>query len=364
MAQKMNSKQLKEVYFNSAESSSDRYFNDALKNKKVADLSLSFSESKKDYQRYSKEQVAQFEKFFNRHEDDELSEGDVLEPSAVMPAPPETQEAIDYLSELESLVAEVEHRIEKDFVKNPSPPLPSLEPVQMSQLEKDLLEKDLFENFLSDDDEVYSEPDTEDVLLNDDLHYLNSLVSTGGSKSDFEALNSIENLLGEIVDNEKSQISNYETDVFNANVQSLFDSDPEADDEVGLPTSPTVTAPALEVMPETDRVVEVEVKDEVVEQLVSVADSKQEPELAPPPLRTFPSIESDENSDQADSEKSTTASIEDLRKDVKSKNIKIKILDTILVLLLVIITVFLLYYFEELLPFNLPNLPFDIPFIT
>ena len=321
MTQKVNSKQLKEIYFDPPSSASSFY--EPSKYSHSRKSNPSFLEPKKNYQRYNEEAISQFEKFFNKHYYHPNTETDIPISNK--------REEMDFLDEFESLVTDryLEQDFDSKFELNAAAFTPNDETIatldstavpynedesatqigedtepdvepeavsQISQLEKDLLEQstlsaktfteaiNLEESdavitdelladhesalFNIDQDERIAEDMIEDIkeevteeqvhdesideALDDDLVYLENLVSNGANGIAAAPLDSIDTLLNEIVDNEKNQISNYETDVFNANIQSLFDVDPEADlpPISQLPSTPqAVSTPAT--MPQT-----------------------------------------------------------------------------------------------------------------
>jgi hypothetical protein len=450
VTQKVNSTQLKEIYFNPP--SSVRSFHEPSKYNKMRKSNHSFLESKKHYQRYSEEEISQFEKFFNKHYYHPNTEADI--------AISNKQENIDFLDVFEPLVTD--RYLAKDFDSNFEPNtkpftshdeahttlddavVPNIDSDQISQLEQDLLEQSTanVETFTEDFDleESVSEllvddgngivgidQDENDVehavvehtdeeilninevkvddILDDDLIYLENLVSNGGNGIATASLDSIGNLLDEIVDNEKQQISNYETDVFNANIQSLFDTDPEAD----LPPVPQppvmaqfITTPPIPPIVPTSSNNE-DVDDEVIEPEIESSDDMKHgmPQfIATPPIPPIvPTSSNNEDIDDAVIEtkiESSDLNDESVSKDLKvdagvlnakiepfndskdlddhnaekethddfidfipdkqpkSKKSKLYLLDTILVILLLIVVGILLFHFRHLLPFDLP----------
>lgn len=408
MTQKVNSKQLKEIYFNPP--SSVRSFHEPSKYSKMRKSNHSILESKKHYLRYSEEEISRFENSFNKHYYHPNTEADIPISNK--------QENMDFLDVFEPLVTD--KHLEKDFDSHFEPDtktftynaearatldsavasnVDSEEVSQISQLEKDSLEQSAskIEAFLEEpvvpygtpqvidqdenvvkrteeevDEEIVKSINDEkiDEVLDDDLIYLENLVSSGGNGIAATSLGSIGNLLDEIVDNEKNQISNYETDVFNANIQSLFDLDHEAD-LPPVPRSPFIPQfNSTPPIPPAPPVVEnnEEVEDETIETEIKSSDDIKHIDpndsSASEDLKVDASVigaeiepfNDSKNFDDHGVEKDTHDDFTDFipDKQLKSEKSKLDLLDTVLVILLLIIVGILLFHFRYLLPFNLP----------
>ena len=234
MSQRVNQKEIKDVYFSSTSSQKSVPANSV--------PNPSSSHEKGTYQKYSDEQIAQFENFFKSSSTTPTHAQSTADTPSVTPPHP---------------------TFKNSAAQVPTFSLPKNE-----------------ETFFRDES------------LDDDLLYLDRLVANSNPEPSRHSLASLENLLDEIVDNEKKQISNYETDVFNANVQSLFETDPEAD----LPP-PQTTILASPTTKETDQTKPELPKPPLIPTPVGTATSSvaspatpnlPKPPLIPTPVSTVP----------------------------------------------------------------------------
>ena len=79
-------------------------------------------------------------------------------------------------------------------------------------------------------------PDTPEAK--DDLDYLDALVSNAIGNDNQPSLGSLGDIFDEIVGNEQHSITNYKSDVFDANIQRLFEQDPEKDEQTTPQSQP------------------------------------------------------------------------------------------------------------------------------
>lgn len=392
MTQKVNSKQLKEIYFNPP--SSKRLFHENSRYSKMRKSNHSFLESEKHFQKYSEEEISKFEDFFNKYYYHPNSEGNIPISNK--------QSNMGFLDVFEPLVTDkhLEKDLDANFELNTNtftshddaqltldnavvPKVDSDEVVQISLLERDLLEqssanlkkvtKDFnleepvsvtMDELLVDDGhdlgDIHQDEQV-DFALDDDLIYLENLVSNGGNGIATTPLGSIGNLLDEIVDNEKNQISNYENNIFNANIQSLLNVDPEAD-LPSVPQPPKATQsvatppipPRIPVISNNE-----EVDDEAIETNIDFNKSLKHIKPNDDPVCEDLKVENSllnaitepyNNSEHLDNEKEANDDFNDFidDKEPKSKNKKFSIIDIILVILLIIVFGLLIYQFRFL----------------
>ena len=250
MIQKLNNEQLQQLYFES--SIPTKSFREHEDDIKPSRSKQSFFDTDINYKRFSEAEINRFENFFNTHVYPTPQNYTFKDPEIAPTAP--------------ALVEEKEVDVHGMAVEEEVP--------QLSQLEKDLLQQ----NEINDDiqNEVQKEtnhvpsdletveavkeapvPFSEniDVEHDDDLIYLETLINNEGAEIAALDSNSLSDILAEIVDNEKEPISNYESSVFDANIQMLFNESPEVSSnpvpvsEVEVPTSnfelPPIPIPGL-----------------------------------------------------------------------------------------------------------------------
>lgn len=201
-------------------------------------------------------------------------------------------------------------------------------------------------------------------------------------------------MLDEIVDNEKHHISNYETDVFNANIQLLLDTDPEAD-LLPIPQPPEVSqaisdpqlpegaqvisAPQPPPVPQAISTLPVPPAPPVISNDEEVDNEQTETEVEPhndpqqiEPNETVTSEnlkggadvliakidplnhrEDSHGLNHSDTEKETRDNFTDFlpNEQLRKKKPRLDLFDMILIILILMIVGFLLFYFRHLLPF-------------
>ena len=208
MIQKLNNDQLQQLYFESSIPS--KSFHEREDSTKMNQSNKSFFDTNVNYDKYSDEEINRYENFFNTH---------------VYPAV---------------------HSLDEEK-----------EAPHLSQLEKDLLEQDEI-NSTAQNKAI----PTESINADDDLTYLNALVNNDASDINSLDSNSLTDIFAEIVNNEEESISNYESSVFDANVQMLFGEVPET----GFPPVPEMPStrnlePLLESTESTPAVTEIPTLD-------------------------------------------------------------------------------------------------------
>lgn len=255
---------------------------------------------------------------------------------------------------------------------------PSIDPALMSRLEKELIEE------LRLDDV----PDTEEIIL-PDAPPLSDITNKDEDFEDLETLlysgyledcDSLSDLFAEIVDNEKESISNYESSIFNANVQSIFDDSDEAvifhdphlgdlifDDEFNLPDLPNLSDLELDSIDIPDLPVAPVIVNDVstpfeidfppipiVESTTPVAIieidevDEKEAEIAP--------VQSDESITKVAINENDDLPEHVLVKTKKKKKLTLQFFDTILILIIIVVLLILIINLSDSLPFNLPFL--------
>lgn len=235
--------------------------------------------------------------------------------------------------------------------------IPSRDLAQISQLEKDLLQFEL--------DEIAQNEDLDD---NNDLIYLNALLNSGGQDHAGLQLDSLSVLFDEITGNEKTSSSNYESSIFDANIQSIFGETTHSDDIKEEENNKTITEDKKE--PVDDTVEDLPAQNSLIEVLPELAFLDFE--LPDAPLASTEKDESalpispDElvedtakNSEESSPEVENVVSNQEETKIVETKRKKkltFLLFDSILVLIIIIAVLVLLITFSD-------RLPFDIPFL-
>ena len=229
------------------------------------------------------------------------------------------------------------------------------EPI-ISQLEKDLLAIE-FQNYedsplmIEEDDYVFgskfeaiakgSKANEVHTDEDDDLAYLDSLVNSGIGGQSLLDSHQICNLFAEIVGNEKEAISNYESEVFEANVKMLFDEvDEQADVEV---------TDALEGI---GKISEPGNPEDAVKPAIKAKpmDAESEPEK----VQTAP------NNKASVPEKTVKYPLDAIAPVAKPKLPRLKFFDILLILVILAILFVIFLFLYPLLDFSLP---FELPFM-
>ena len=197
MIQKLNNDQLQQLYFESSiPTKSFRKHEDQIE---MNPSKQSFFDTDITYERHSEEEINRFESFFNTH---------------VYPTP-QTYTLIKENDILEMAVGVETSQLEKDL----------REQVQVNHKVPNIpMNSGILERAKVAKDSQHSQTPKRD----DDLMYLEALVNNEANKITTLDSSSLSDIFTEIVDNEKKSISNYEPSVFDANVQMLFDENPES----------------------------------------------------------------------------------------------------------------------------------------
>ena len=358
MTQKLNNNQLRQLYFDNPTVS--KPFRKREDHVKVSDSKQSFFDTNVSYERFNAKEIKRFEDFFNTYVDPAPQNYIFKEPEIIPAAP--TSKAMHASLENKgshSAVAPRESNLQFETEKKAATVL------GLSQLEKDLIGQiELNEKKVLPIEKAMP---TENVdVKDDDLLYLEALVSSRAKAPEF---NSLSDLFAEIVDNEKESISNYESSVFDANIQMLFDEDealppllqPEAPEELEISTIPTFDL-ELPPLPETAKMV----YEPTVSSAVDFDDIKppEKVTLDFTEVNVDAFVEPDVDTDvevfvEPDVEVFIEASVEEFipeerKRKKQKKNSKMSILDTILVLIILAIITVLAYSQRHLLPFDLP----------
>ena len=205
--QKLNNEQLQRLYFES--SIPTKSFHERKDNTKMDQSKQSFFDTSTNYGRFGDEEINRYENFFNTY----------VYPSAFKE--PEVDDS-DIKSDEFMPAAPVINEVEEDTASKQ-------ENSQLSQLEKDLLEQIKIDKALKNKTAPVAPTSNINGASDDDLDYLDALVNNKANDITSPDSNSLGSIFDEIVDNEKESISNYESSVFDANVQMLFDDVPEVD---------------------------------------------------------------------------------------------------------------------------------------
>lgn len=335
MTQKLNNNQLRQLYFdNPTPSKSFRKREDHMK---ASGSKQSFFDTSTSYERFNEKEIKRFENFFNTYVDP-APQDYIFKESEVTLATPAKSTYVAGAPHETKLQPETGER--KTTV------------LGLSQLEKDLIKQ------IKLDDEHETSADrvvpiesvvpTDHVdVKDDDLRYLEALVNSGIATP---GSNSLSDLFAEIVDNEKASISNYESSVFDANVQMLFEEDEftppplqsEPSEAIEMPITPTFDLD-LPPLPETAKMAQ----ELAVERIPETIET---PEIVVPKFAEAYVEEVLEGNDESFIE----ASIEEFVSEKRKKNSKLGILDTILVLVILAIIGVLAYSQRHMLPFDLP----------
>jgi len=171
---------------------------------------------------------------------------------------------------------------------------------------------------------------------NDDLIYLETLMGSGINGFLSPSPDSLSDIFAEIVDNEKESISNYESSIFDANIEMLFGKDLEV--AVELPPAPFIQ----ELTPIAPKIV-----DESKTQSVINSEDTEVP------------VEISKEFVETTSPEIIAAHIEDFVSEKKKRQKKkgksnLGVFDIILILIFLIILGALAFHFRDLLPFDLP----------
>jgi len=298
--QKLNNDQLRQLYFQpSTPSKSFHKQNDHIK---TGESRQSFFDTPINYEKFSESEIARFEKFFNTY---------------LYPTP------------------------QNDMFKNP----------QTSQKAHDLLEATADHQpepqLKSEKAQIEVKPASVDneAFEDHDLTYLETLMNHGVSKKEPPHSSSLSDLFAEIIDNEKQSISNYESSVFDANVQMLFD------EESSVPSQPAVAAVVetpKAIPPTPPPLTTPEVAVELPLPPPPIAPKIAEEAAAIPNMATFPTASVEIATDFTQETK--TAPVEEFVPK-KEKKSRIKPLDLILILIILGIFGALGFHFRDSLPF-------------
>ena len=344
MTQKLNNDQLRQLYFDN--STPSKTFRKHKQHFNTSQSEQSFFDTHIKYGRFSELEINRFENFFNTyvyptHQDY------IFKSKKIIPTSSTNFENKDsyFSSEYHKPSFHLEHEEkEADVIEMTA----EIEIPQTSQLEKDLIKQVKADEKCQNDvqaeivDEVNSIESIEfikesslqsheDVVSNEnievenddaDLIYLENLVTNGASGIATPSPNSLSEIFTEIVDNEKESISNYESSLFDANIQLLFDEAPEIEMlnlNIEVPTIP-LEIPLIE--------------DESVKNITKNPENIKTPKTI--------------------SKKHTKDDAKNIALGKKKKKSKLNIIDTVLVLMILIIIVIFLFNSRHLLPFDVP----------
>lgn len=337
MTQKINNNQLREIYFDHALET--KTFRKREDQNSANGSKQSFFDANINYERLNEKEIKRFENFFDTFVDPT--------PQNYIFKKPETISKV-------ALPFEDEHSQEEDWTLNSKEQLEVKEEktitLGLSQLEKDLMEQEKLDN------EGLLLTPVEDVK-DDELLYLENLVHSSAMSP---KTNSLSELFDEIVDNEKESVSNYESSVFDANVQLLFgETDDTSEPPTLVPPSPPVPPKTFEIPSPPEAIV-----PPTPPKLEEVPQAPIVNEMIEPQVELPPEIEEERSASsyvieevfEADVEAFIEENIEEFvpEKKKKKKSSKLSILDTILVLIILTIIVILVYSQRHLLPFELP----------
>lgn len=213
------------------------------------------------YARLDQKQISRFEDIFNTFVDP-LPKKQQATPEPVFeePTPPESATSRSYREFANTRLYEdfINDRIQKAEIHKPAP---------QSQLEMNLIsEMHAHQKMLTD---MQTQVDFAQSLsqlspiqqktpspvynlqqIDEDLMYLDNLVSGNGYRTSTNPANSIDDLLAEIVGNEKSSVSNYEPSVFDANIEELFNAGADIE-RAPMPTPTPAPIPTpVPIMPQ------------------------------------------------------------------------------------------------------------------
>jgi len=338
--QKLNNDQLRQLYFErSTPSKSFRERRDHIKNSSRQP----FFDTNTNYERFSKDEINRFEKFFNTYVYP-ASQNYIFKGSEITP---KTHKLIE---DKDSYFTDTYHESDSQLKPQEGNASGEVEILQITQLKKELPEQ------VKMNDEIQNEGGED----NDDLVYLETLISSGINGAATPISNSLSEIFAEIIDNEKKSISNYESSAFDANIQMLFDEDPDAQlqstlsTEIEAPKIVDVSSPA----PVTPKTVALLPPAPVASKIVD--------ELPPTPVlpKTFdyftaPNAIESEGTPEEISQEFAVAHVEDFVPDnkkgkKKKKDSKLRLLDIILILIILATLSALFFHFRHLLPFDLP----------
>jgi len=297
---------------------------------------------KVSFARFSEQEIQRFESFFDTY---------VKQPLPQVESKIETDLEVEQVQEI-------------DF----SDIIPNHNESEVLQLEEDLIEQ-----FKLD-----KPPVNLDEANEDDLIALEELLYT----SYLDDVDSLDNLFAEITDNEKDSISNYESSVFNANIQSIFDDDnhdmeeillvddhdsefldlPPAPDSLideqlvfdfDLPTPPSSIIPAevlVDELPDEIAALDFVLPAVPLSNESEAMDVDEQSLLTPIDVaNTF--FEQEEEYLNIENE-----SIATLQTQKKKKKFTLHLVDTILILVIIVILFLLIINLSDVLPIDLPFL--------
>ena len=331
MTQKLNNDQLRQLYFESSTpSKSFRKHKDHIK----TSGSKQFFDTNINYERFSEKEINRFENFFNTHVYP-ASQNYIFKEPKIISTSKATSSRLAIQAVPEPLMTPA---LLED--KTPSFTDPYHEPDLQFQSEKEEasveVEMPQFEKGVYKQIKIDDEAENEVQEDNDDLIYLETLMGSGVNGFLAPSPDSLSDIFAEIVDNEKESISNYESSVFDANIEMLFGKDSEV--VVELPPVPftqelTLITPKIVDESKTQSVINSEDAE------IPVEVSKEFVETTSPEI--------------------IAAHIEDFvpekkkRKKKKEKS-KLGIFDTILILIILVILAVLAFHVRDSLPFDLP----------
>lgn len=219
MEQRNSNKSLREMYFNHPNTQSSFTSDDPAR-----EQGRQSSSKDSAYRKFNADEITYFESIFNHHRKPK-------ETSSIASAPTlNTHE-----EELEQPTPTSQSNLSSsiDFSK-PSPKqetnvieerveLPVIQGRTLGQIFEAAVAKEVAKRHAVEEDQVIDF----DPGSAEELEYLNKLVKDHPVQSDPTTPHSIGDIFDEIVDNEQNNTKNYCSETFDANVQNLFDEDPE-----------------------------------------------------------------------------------------------------------------------------------------
>jgi len=232
MEQKMNSKSLREMYFNSR--TAENSFNpDDLPTQQVRQP----SGDERAYRKFNADEINHFESIFNQHHKQSKQSKVSLTPLEPVPTPTEKVQPAFHdqkqptstpwpdLTSFVDLPKASSQEQEKANVEEERVKLPIVRGQTLGQVFDKLVAEEA--KVQATEKEVVSPLPIVDHGSTKDLDYLNALVTNHPIQSGPADAHSIGDIFDEIVGNEQNNTVNYCSKTFDANVQNLFDEDPE-----------------------------------------------------------------------------------------------------------------------------------------
>ena len=326
MTQKLNNDQLRQLYFDG--STSPKSFRKHKQRFGADRLEQSFFDTNIKYEKFNANEIKRFEKVFERFVDPTPHNCTFKEPKTIPSTHTQVEKKIPSFKDIslesgsqfepkeeKADIFEINTKVEN---KTPNNILEDAIPKPKTLEDVDFVKDSPIDHYK----DIASHKDI-DTEKDNDLIYLENLVTNGVASPEPSSLSDIFN---EIVDNEKESISNYESSVFDANVQLLFDDTIEV--EAKPISSVKIENPNLNV------------------EVPSVSKVPQITEKVTPKHVVEP--------------KNTKVPQKTSRKAVKGKKNKKKaskiggILDTLLILIVLIIISIFLFNARDSLPFEVP----------